>query len=318
MSNRRFVDTKQLHYFVVVVEAGGINRASKILNTVQPGVTSRIKAMEQHLGVTLLNRTAHGVEPTPEGMILYKRAKHILRELDAALAEVSAAGRSPSGRVRLAVSYSTSIVLSVPIAEAVMKSLPDAQFSIITGTNADNLERLMQDDVELAIATQDMRSPKLIFQPIVEEELFLVVPAASQVLRGRDSVRAAEVTKLPLIIGTSRYPSFGMSEVQRQFAQASISLQVKSEMPSLSGILDLVVATDSVAVLPWAGVAREEASGLVRRIRVEDIALRRTLALAWSASRPMSTLMGFVSSAIRSRIADLIREGGWKHATLIE
>ncbi|MGC4250202.1 MAG: LysR family transcriptional regulator [Sphingobium sp.] len=318
MGNPRHIEIKQLYYFVVVVESGSINKASRILNAVQPGVTSRIKAMEHHLGVQLLHRGAHGIHPTPEGQLFYKRAKRILQELETATAEVAALGRMPAGRIRFALTHSTSQILSVPIAEAVMKSLPDAQFSIVTGTSADNVERLMQEDAELAILAQDSLSPRLNFEPLVEEEQFLVVPANSGHFVGRDSVNAEDVARLPLIMGASKRRSFGPSEIARAFAEVSVDLQVKGEMHSLSAVLDLVLATDSATILPWAGVAKEEEAGLIRRIRVEGIDLKRTLVLAWPADRPTASLMGFVVSAIRSKVAELTKAEVWKHVHLID
>jgi LysR family transcriptional regulator, cell division regulator len=64
------VDASDLRIFEAVVRLGSMSRASEELHTVQSNVTSRIRALEEELGVALFHRTNRSVRPTPAGQRL--------------------------------------------------------------------------------------------------------------------------------------------------------------------------------------------------------------------------------------------------------
>ncbi len=70
--------TEQLHTFVVVAEERNFTKAANRLYLAQPVVTKHIKALEQELGFTLLNRTTRSVELTPSGETFLPFAQQVL------------------------------------------------------------------------------------------------------------------------------------------------------------------------------------------------------------------------------------------------
>jgi DNA-binding transcriptional LysR family regulator len=76
------MDVKDLRYFVAVYEARGFSRASEFLGTVQSNVSSRIRCLEDSLGVALFVRRYRGVIPTQKGEQLYSHAKQVIAALD--------------------------------------------------------------------------------------------------------------------------------------------------------------------------------------------------------------------------------------------
>ena len=63
-----------LLHFKKVIEAGSINKASRLLNICQPALSKSIKTLEQHYDVKLLERHPRGIRPTAYGNILYQTA----------------------------------------------------------------------------------------------------------------------------------------------------------------------------------------------------------------------------------------------------
>jgi DNA-binding transcriptional LysR family regulator len=76
------MDVKDLRYFVAVYETKGFSRASEFLGTVQSNVSSRIRDLEESLGVALFVRRYRGVIPTEKGEKLYSHAKQVIAALD--------------------------------------------------------------------------------------------------------------------------------------------------------------------------------------------------------------------------------------------
>src|SRR3546814_9716023 len=76
------MNLKQLQYFARVFEMQNMTRAAESLHVAPPALSQQIALLEDDLGVRLLTRGARGVQPTPEGTLLYRHAQTILRQVD--------------------------------------------------------------------------------------------------------------------------------------------------------------------------------------------------------------------------------------------
>jgi DNA-binding transcriptional LysR family regulator len=65
---------RQLRYFVTIVDAGSFSRAAHVAHLAQPALSQQIADLEEQLGVTLLQRSARGVNATAAGQRLYGEA----------------------------------------------------------------------------------------------------------------------------------------------------------------------------------------------------------------------------------------------------
>jgi len=72
---------RELRILLAVTQAGSMAKAATQLAISQPAVSRAIADMEAALGVSLLNRSSQGVEPTPYGHALIKRAVAVFDEL---------------------------------------------------------------------------------------------------------------------------------------------------------------------------------------------------------------------------------------------
>lgn len=75
------IDPQRLIRLAVLIEHGSFGRAADHLGLTQPALSQSIAQIEKEVGVKLIERTSHGVEPTVYGRVLYDHAKLIDREL---------------------------------------------------------------------------------------------------------------------------------------------------------------------------------------------------------------------------------------------
>jgi len=61
------VDTRQLKYFIAVIDHRGFSRAADHLQIAQPSLSQAIAGFERELGVPLFHRVGRGVVPTDAG-----------------------------------------------------------------------------------------------------------------------------------------------------------------------------------------------------------------------------------------------------------
>ena len=99
---------KSLRYFVELAKAGSLYAAAKNLLISQQGLSKAVSALEDELGLTLVNRSSRGVRLTREGEVLLSHAQAISAQYDAMVAELYASSRAqgnPDERIMVHVSY---------------------------------------------------------------------------------------------------------------------------------------------------------------------------------------------------------------------
>lgn len=94
-----------LETFVRIVEAGSLSAAAPLLRATQPTISRRLRALEQALGVQLLQRSTHGMRLTPDGERCYDRARTLLADWRAFQDDIGGAGTEPEGMLRVAVPH---------------------------------------------------------------------------------------------------------------------------------------------------------------------------------------------------------------------
>lgn len=92
----------QLKTFLWVARLGGVRRAAREMNLSQPAVSSRIAALEDHLGVRLFDRQKNGLVLTKEGILLRSHAEQIERSVSHIRAELTPS-KEVKGTLRIGV-----------------------------------------------------------------------------------------------------------------------------------------------------------------------------------------------------------------------
>jgi DNA-binding transcriptional LysR family regulator len=101
-------DINDLYLFARVVEAGGFAAAERDTGIPKSRLSRRIAGLEKQLGVRLIHRSAHAFSVTDAGQGVYRNARAIADEAQAAVATVAEALNEPSGLVRISTSTLTA------------------------------------------------------------------------------------------------------------------------------------------------------------------------------------------------------------------
>src|SRR2546421_9810229 len=72
------MDLRRLEVFAKVAELGSFSRAADALFLTQPTVSEHVRALEDELGVQLLDRLGRGTTPTKAGTLLLGYARRLL------------------------------------------------------------------------------------------------------------------------------------------------------------------------------------------------------------------------------------------------
>lgn len=168
------MELRQLKYFLSLLEHGNFNRAADALFITQPALSKSMRALEEDLGVQLLERTASGVIPTLYGRILANHATLACQELRRANEQITALSTHGSGRI--VVGAGTAILRYLMPATFAQVSAFDSRLEIVIreGLRDTLLLQLMRGEIDLAICT---RADNGSHGDLVEETLLTDSPA---------------------------------------------------------------------------------------------------------------------------------------------
>jgi len=135
--------------FLNVVETRSFSATARAMGVTTSAVSATIIRLEQKLAVRLLNRTTRSVSPTPEGQEFYERCKRIVADLESAEQNVSKAGRTPSGQLRIGLPSALGRMWVIPRLAEFSAAYPAISFEIvlddfITGLVAEGLDAALQ------------------------------------------------------------------------------------------------------------------------------------------------------------------------------
>ena len=249
------MDVIDLKVVDAVARHGSMNKAAVELNTVQSNVSSRIRSLEDELGVSLFQRSAKGVQITPAG----RRILPYAARLSKLLSDASAAARDdgkPSGVLEIGT-LETTLALRLPLLIArFANAWPDVRPVVRTGTTQSLIQAVVDCKLEGAFVAGPVDHPELQAETVFQEELVLVT---SRAVRTLEAVRA--IIHLKTVVFR-----IGCSYRQRMDSLLSgmgLLAPEPLEFGSIDGILACVAAGVGITLLPRGVVARAWQEGLV-------------------------------------------------------
>lgn len=95
------IDLNALSWFCKIVEEGSIQSAAKRLDIPAPTLSRHLKNLETKVGIKLLNRTAHKMELTQEGLRYYNGLSSSIEAIDEALVQLESENLSLTGSINI-------------------------------------------------------------------------------------------------------------------------------------------------------------------------------------------------------------------------
>ena len=305
------IDLKQLRYFVAVVDAGSISRASQMHHIAQPALSRRIAQLEQDLGVALLHRGYAGAQPTEQGTILYRAAQRILRDMSTAAAAVQAAEANPAGHVRVGCLQSLVTLVGAPLTIAMLAEHPQIRLAVITGQSQDIYRALLDGSLDIALFVWNEQVPHLEVELLLQEEFFLASAPDMPGIPSEDVVDLHHLAQVPFVFPTVRAYASGPLIIERLHGMG-ISLNVVAEVDG-DGMRPLIRGGHAAAIATWSHVQEDVAAGHIVLKRLRNTPMARTLALCTAEDRPLSLAARAVAEQIKGLTHRRIQSGQWQH-----
>ena len=239
------MDLSDLRIFRAVVEEGGVTKAAARLHRVQSNVTTRVRQLEEDLGVLLFLREGKRLHLAPAGQVLLDYANRLLALSDEAREAVQ--DSRPRGVFRLGSMESTAAVrLPEPLAEY-HRRFPDVRLELSTGNPEQLSARLLRGNLDAAFVVEPIAEAPFEKAPAFEEEL-AIVAAAHHAPVGPDC-------DLPSAVIAFEAGCPHRKRLEAWYADRDAVFERVIEMTSYHAMLGCVAAGMGIALLPRSVLA---------------------------------------------------------------
>lgn len=276
----RVPDLAALELLLSVIELGSLGRAAKAHGISQPSASSRIRYLEQLVGVPVLERTTLGSRPTAAGALIAEWARDVVEAAARLDAGIDTLRAQRDSRLRVAASQTIAEYLFPKWLMALRARMPDTSIALESGNSAEVAASVLEGRAGIGFV-EGPRLPRDLESHIVAHDRLVVVVAPGQRWARRPEITVRELAATPLIY---REPGSGTrNSFTRAMTEAIPEWQpvVALELSSTTAIKTAVAQGLAPAVLSSLAVAPELAAGTLVSPTVTGLDLNRALRAIW-------------------------------------
>lgn len=282
------MDTRQLAAFCAVVERKSFSQAATALGVTQPAVSLQVRSLEKRLGKQLLDRSGRRVEPTEDGLRLYRGARRLLALEEELLDELKESGEGVvDGRLDIGASTGPAGGLLAVLLCELQRRNPSLTVGLHVYDTDSVIDKVGKRELELGVVGAQTRSRSVVFEPFFRDEVVLACPAGHR-FAGR-TIGLDELADESLILmqegaGVRRV----IEEELRQVGRRVKDFDVRLELGLQESVKAAVLAGYGVTFISRAAIETDLAAGTLAEARVEGLEPSRDFLLVRSAGRPAS------------------------------
>ncbi|QGK70713.1 LysR family transcriptional regulator [Allosaccharopolyspora coralli] len=252
------MDSRQLTYFLAVVDCAGFGRAAEQLHVAQPSLSQAIRTLERQLGTPLFHRNSRGIELTEAGRALVPPARQVQRDLQAAGEVIDDVKGLRSGRLDIAGMPSPAVAPLSEMISAFTDLAPDVTVNVLARATADEVVEVVRSGVcEIGVlGTPHPLHDSTVVTHRLRSQRFVLVAAESDDLPSGDIVQRERLDGMRLIVGPQ---GTGMRLLIEEMRSSGLNVRIAVETAHREAILTLVANGVGNAVLTdaWASIARQ-------------------------------------------------------------
>lgn len=290
------MEIRQLRAFVAIAESGTFTAGALRVHVTQAAISMQIRQLETEIGAKVFVRAPRHVILTEAGEQLLRRARHILREHDAALDEIAELAGAERGRLR--IGSASAMVLSEQL-PAILKELrkqhPAAEISVISGTSEVLVDQILGGEVDVAFVSLPVDVRGIKTERLSQDQLVAIASPRHKLAKQR-TISAYTLAGERLILGERGGNTRRL--IDQFFAQAGTTLHVAMELSRQQAIKRMVEEDMGVGIVPLQSVKEEVEKGKLIRWWIEGAQINWELGIAQLSNGYDSPIMQkFVSLA---------------------
>ncbi len=285
---------RQLEFMLALHRERHFGRASEACGVSQPTLSNGLKALEDALGVLLVQRSSKFLGFTPEGDRVVEWARRILGDVHGMREDLAALKVGLKGHIKLAV-IPTALPVVARLTTQFHSRYPGVAFTILSRTSGEILRLLENLEIDEGLSYLDNEPVGLVRTVPLYDERYHLLTDTRSALAGRARVTWADVATLPLCLLTPDMQNRRIIEQRLREAGMQSSSMIESNSTTVlvshvrtglwSSVMSKVVADslglpESIASIPIVEPEISHSVGLIVAYREPTTPLVKALLAA--------------------------------------
>ncbi len=244
------IELRHLRSLAAIADTGKLVHAASRVHLTQSALSHQMRALEEHYGTALFQRTGAGLRFTPAGQRLLQLARGTLAAVADAERDLARLKGDTGGDLRIALECHTCFDWLMPVMDVFRGRWPEVEVDLLAGFHSDPLTLLQGGKAELVIGAQKPRGRDYVALPLFRFEILAVLPVEHR-LRAKRRIEARDLKGETLI--TYPVPEERIDLISQVLKPAGIKLTRRTAELTVA-ILQLVASRRGIAALPNWGV----------------------------------------------------------------
>jgi DNA-binding transcriptional LysR family regulator len=272
------VEIRQLRAFVAIAESGTFTAGALRVHVTQAAISMQIRQLENEIGARVFVRAPRHVILTEAGEHLLRRARHMLREHDAAVDEIAELAGAERGRLRIGSASAMVLTDQLPtILKELRKQHPRAEIGVTSGTSEALVEQILKGELDIAFVSLPVDARGIQTERLSEDQLVAIASPLHKLAKQK-SVSAYTLAGERLILGERGGNTRRLIDLF--FAQAGVTIRVAMELSRQAAIRRMVEEDMGVGIVPLQSVREDVEKGKLVRWWIEGAEINWELGLA--------------------------------------
>lgn len=290
----------QLQYLIEVANCGSFSAASEHCFVTQPSLSMQIKALEEELGVILLDRSKKPVIPTEAGALVIAQAQETLKAYNTIRESVAELKGEIAGKLRLGVIPTIAPYLLHKFIPDFVKRYPKVELEIREMVTADIIEALKRDKIDAALVASGTCGEGIIERDLFSDTFFAYV-SPSNPLFERSNIRFEDIDMNDLIM-LSRGNCMRDQIIELCEARRGLPSHYYFESGSLDTLMRIVDCTSCMTIIPEMALEYIPASRKRQIKTLAKSATSRRIAIAVRRTYVKTSIVSALEQTIMEKI----------------
>lgn len=297
---------RHLRALAALAETEHFRKAAERLHVTQPALSAQIQGLEEHLGVTLVERTKRRVVFTPIGRAMVERARAILAEITDMESAAKAFASPLEGLLRIGVPPTLGPYLLPHVLPDLKARYQGLRLYLREERLARQLAELASGEIDLVLGLGPLAGEGRVAAPLFDEPLWLALPT-DHPLCAKVDLAATDLAGLSLVLFES--DGDGMRDLGLRLCQEAGGREHPDfKATSLDTLRQMVASGLGPCLLPALYVAAEAMDDpqlAVRSFRAP--APSRRIELVWRRTDPRKEAFQELAEMLRSSLPTTVQ-----------
>jgi len=295
------LNLNQLRYFYEVAKSRNMKRAAARIGVSQPALSKQVHALEEFLGLQLFYRSSRGMQPTPEGEVVFAHCERVfghVRDLEEA---IDGLRNGSAGRVAIGAVNSIGVHILPLYLRRLRERNPGVQLKLVTARSQQVLQLLREHRVDVGLVAGKPEHDDFVSEEFLSNRLRVVVAPdhpLSKRTRREGSLPADALDGEPMVAFDAEAPTRGITD--QALSEFEVEPAIVAESPDIEVIKRMVEVLVGFAVLPEHCIKRELDARTLVALEINGFDVKRDLCVVYRAgSPPQPAVQSFLELLLR-------------------